>query len=48
MEITFPVQHVIRQASAKSVKVPENVCAQIRISLVTRQVQTPFMGRMEE
>lgn len=48
MEITFPVQHVIRQASVKFVKVPENVCVQILISQVTRQVLTPFMELMEE
>ena len=48
MEITFPVQHVIRQASVKSVRVLENVCVQIRISLVTRQDQIPFMDQMVE
>lgn len=48
MEITFPVQHVIRQASVIFVKVLENVCVLILISQVTRQVLIPFMELMEE
>ena len=48
MAITFHVPLVIRQADAKSVKVQESVCAQIRISLDTHQGQTLFMELMVE